>query len=58
MKDELIQRIDALYRRGLMWPVVSDLRAANDPALVARVEALSDDDLRDLNRLDAAWRNR
>ena len=50
-------RIEALRRRGLIWQLGSDLSVANDPALLAKVEALPDRELAALNRLDASWRS-
>lgn len=50
-------RVDHLYRRGLYWQTCLDLRAANDPDIVSRVEALSDTELCDPSAVAAAWRN-
>jgi hypothetical protein len=57
MKDELTKRVDALYHRGLSWPLAASLREREDLellALLAHLEQMSDDDLwalYDLSRL-------
>ncbi len=47
----MTKRVDALYHRGLSWPLCSDLRNREDLALVAMVETLNDDELWALVRL-------
>lgn len=54
MKDELTKRVDALYHRGLSWPLAASLRKSGDLALLAHLEQMSDDELwalYDLSRL-------
>lgn len=59
MKDELVRRVDALYRRGLTWQLCSDLRMAADEGLIAKVEGLTNLELHELGQigfLDPTWR--
>lgn len=61
MKDELVRRVDGLYRRGLTWQLCSDLRMAGDEGLIAKVEALSNLELHELGQigfLDPTWRTK
>lgn len=56
MKDAFTKRVDALQRRGLNWPLCSDLYRREDLMLLSQVEALSDDELATLTRLPEAHR--
>lgn len=61
MKDELVRRVDRLYRRGLTWQLCSDLRMAADEGLIAKVEALTNLELHELGQigfLDPTWRTK
>jgi hypothetical protein len=61
MRDELVRRVDALYRRGLTWQLCSDLRMAADEGLIAKVETLSNLELHELGQigfLDPTWRTK
>lgn len=50
-KDELTRRVDALYHRGLSWPLARDLQQYEDLDLVTRIEEMTDRELWMLVRL-------
>lgn len=47
--DEWIDRLEALKVRGLSLHAIRDLRDANDVPMLARVEALTPEQIADLN---------
>jgi hypothetical protein len=51
MKDDLTKRVDALYHRGLSWPLAVDLQKSGNLALLAHLEQMNDDELWQLVRL-------